>query len=462
MSIFVKIIYSMRFFLVSILIFMCSFISSAQSVGWLSLKSETDATAYIDGQFMSTVPATIALEAGTHELVVSKDMYYDMEQTVTIVPDSLVVVEVALTKKYSDVHVMIPTNVKASLDSSVITEADNPISLTYGEHVFTTSAIGCYDREYVVEVTEKTKYIILPEPVVIEGTLNVSSNANSATITINGQRYFKSFNEQLKVGDYFVSASAPGYETQERIVTVTENETTVVNFELEKVSSVKVKTNVENAHVFLNGEMLYENPFKVKLGQYTIQAVDDKGHSAQKKVDVSKAYSSYKLRIPYWSFPERDIIHIDLGVQIMPYIAFGFGVGFSLDNFINMDFHFTLGGKSNIGFIDSKGEFQWVTPIFSAEESLGYSINLHKHFRITPQVGFVGGGYKTPSSHFDFVDYYYGGEARIKTEYTFYNHIALHISPSYRFIYEYSGDPVMKKILGGFALKAGLTFYWGW
>ena len=447
----------MRFFLVSILIFMCSFISSAQSVGWLSLKSETDATAYIDGQFVSTVPATIALEAGTHELVVSKDMYYDMEQTVTIVPDSLVVVEVALTKKYSDVSVTIPTNVKAYLDSYVITEADNPISLTYGEHVFTTSAIGCYDTEYVVEVTEKTKYIILPEPVIIEGALNVSSNANSATITINGQRYFKSFNGQVKVGDYFVSASAPGYETQERIVTVTESETTVVNFELEKVSSVKVETNVDKSHIFLDGEMVYENPFEVKPGKYTIQAFDAEGHQAKKIVDVAEGYNICQLRIPYWSFSEWDI-HIDLGTQIMPYPAFGFGFGWNMYN-INMDYVFTLGGKANIGFVDSNREYQWFTPTYSFAYCLGYAIIMNDHFRLTPQVFFLLGGYKT--SYSEYSDDYMGGEVAMKCEYALDNHIAVHLSPSWRFVDVYSADPVLKKMLGGFSLRAGLTFYWG-
>ena len=452
-----------RFFLLSILCFISALVSYAQPVGWLSIESDIEAMAYIDGRFVSKVPSTIELEAGIHELVVSNDMYYDSEQTITIVPDSLVVVGVSLVKRYSDVYVQIPKNVKACLDSRVITEADNPISLTHGEHVFRMSAIGCYDRELVVSVTSETTSISLPDPIEIKGTLRVSTNVSSATISVNGQSCREPFNRQLKVGDYYVSVSAPGYATQEKIVTIIENETAVVDFELEKVSSVMVETNVANAYVFLDGEMLYENSFKVKPGQHTIMAVDDQGHSAQRKVDVSKAYNRYKLRIPYWSFPERDVIHIDLGVQIMPYPAFGFCVGFRPDNFINMDFHFTLGGKSNVAFIDSNGEYQWMTPIFSAEESLGYSINLHKHFRITPQVGFVGGCYKTLSPYLDFVDdYYYGGEARIKTEYTFYKHIALHISPSYRFIYENSGDPVMKKILGGFALRAGLTFYWGW
>jgi hypothetical protein len=259
------------------------------------------------------------------------------------------------------------------------------------------------------------------------------------------------------VGDYFVSASASGFEAQEKIVTVTENETIVVNFELEELSSVKVETNVDKSYVFLDGEMVYGNPFNVKPGKYEIQAFDSEGHQAKKMVDVYEGYNNYKLRIPYWSFSESDA-HIDLGAQILPYPAFGFGFGYNGDN-LNMDYVFTLGGKSNIGFVDSNGEYQWFTPTFSFAYVLGYAIIPHDHFRVTPQAFFLYGGYR--SSYSEYSDDYWGGEVAVKCEYALDKHIAVHLSPSWRFVDLNSADPVLKKMLGGFALRTGLTFYWG-
>ena len=55
----------------------CVFTSNAQSIGWLKVDTEQSsrgAYLYVDGQYVSDVPATVALTAGTHKVVVKKDL----------------------------------------------------------------------------------------------------------------------------------------------------------------------------------------------------------------------------------------------------------------------------------------------------------------------------------------------------------------------------------------------------
>lgn len=442
-----------RSFLLSMLFLTCSLILSAQPVGWLKIKSEIEAEVYVDGKFISVAPSTIALEPGDHNVVVSNKMYCDFEQSIAIVPDSLSILDVSLVKKYSDVYINIPKNTKVYLDSNLITESDSPISLTYGEHVFRISARGCYDKEVVVNVSADTKSIDLPTPYELKGYLHVCSNVDDVCFYIDGKQYYGEVVCELKAGDYYVSATASGYKTEEKIITIKSYQTTDARFDLEPVSEVKVETNVDDAFIFVDGEIVYENPFELRPGKYTIKAMNRSGKYARKNVNVAEGLNSYKLTIPYWSFSDLDI-HLGLGYQALPYSSFTMNLGWNLFN-VNTDFDVSIGGWPKVIY-----SAEYLKPTYTFDYAMGYAIIIRERLRVTPQAALLVGGYKTTedmAKDYNSSSVYMGGDFGVKFEYALLKHIAITASGYYRYIDEAD----LMDYLGGMNLKFGLVFYWG-
>lgn len=128
-----------KLFMTLVTAMLCAVIVNAQSVGWLKITTDEPskgAFLYVDGQYVSDVPATVALTAGAHKIAVKKDLYLDQELNVTIQANKVVEQSVNLVKNYSDVTISSPVSgASIYVDGIYVgSEKSKVVSLLYGDH----------------------------------------------------------------------------------------------------------------------------------------------------------------------------------------------------------------------------------------------------------------------------------------------------------------------------------------
>jgi hypothetical protein len=115
-------------------------------MGSLYVDSNVDeAFVYVDGSYQGTVPVSIDVPAGSHEVEVSADKYYGYTETVTVKANETTYVDAPLEEKPGTIYVESdPSGAEVYLDGSYQGTTPEDISATSGTHELTLR----YDRYY--------------------------------------------------------------------------------------------------------------------------------------------------------------------------------------------------------------------------------------------------------------------------------------------------------------------------
>ena len=315
-----------KLFVTFLMAFLSSFMVNAQSIGWLKVETGTSskgAYLYVDGQYVSDVPATVALTAGAHKIAVKKDLYLDQELNVTIQANKVVEQSVNLVKNYSDVTIFSPVSGASIYVDGVCvgSEKSKTVSLLYGDHKIKVACWGYKDYEGVVTVTSTTSSLTIPslEPKV--GYLVVNTNEKGAIVKADGKVI--GTQSSLRIGRYSVVVSKPGYTDYKQTVQVTEGQTTTVNASLEKLYNLNIVTDTSSADVRINGRMYTagEYPSKVVAGEYQV-SVEKEGYKTQTKTikyPEQESVARHYFTLPEYLFYYDDYFYLSFGVQAMRY-----------------------------------------------------------------------------------------------------------------------------------------------
>lgn len=481
-----------KLFTTFLMVALCAFVANAQGIGWVKVTTgvkSKGASLYVDGKYVSDIPATVALTEGTHKVVLKKNLYLDQEMNITVQANKIVDVGVDLIKNYSDVKITsVPPVALIYIDGTYVGIGnDMTLPILYGEHKIKVTHPEYYDYERTFTVTSNTSSLNLPALQPRIGYLVVNKNIENARVLANGEKI--SNKTAVRIGDYAVVVSSPGYTKYEQVVSVKDGMTTTVNAFLEKLYDLNIETNRTSPTIRVNGVgYAYENyPRQVVAGEYEV-SVEKKGYKTKtKKIKYpeQESVSTHYFKLPEYQFVSPNSFYVGWGAQAMRYAGIRFDIGGYIRN-INLEFTYTYGFKravvGNVPFyIDNYyGEPSYYelnyTPKGYFGITAGYGINIGTILKLTPQVGlgviaFTGdvitGGASAPN---DFVKFSTGAfNTALKLDFGFAKTCAYFLSPGYTVGFagkESLASTVMNinpdvrtKYVNGFNLSVGMRIY---
>ncbi|MDR1341701.1 MAG: PEGA domain-containing protein [Prevotellaceae bacterium] len=245
-------------------------VSLKPKFGKLTVKTNPEgADLYIDGGVdAKKSPFTdTMIRSGEHKIRAVKNLYQlsetrvtiadgeDKEHVVTLQPDFA---EITLVSEQGGTIFVDGVRKGASRWSGKLLAGLHKLEVKKNSHSTRTKEITV--------VAGNNQEIALPTMDPIYGKLNVRADVLDAAITIDGKLQnekapFKF--EKLLIGEYSVMLTAEGYKTQEKLVKVTEGETTSVEFkmeEAEQIARVSIRASVSGAAISVDGKSVGTAP----------------------------------------------------------------------------------------------------------------------------------------------------------------------------------------------------------
>lgn len=480
----------------------CVFTSNAQSIGWLKVdteKSSKGAYLYVDGQYVSDVPATVALTAGTHKVVVKKDLFLDKEMNITIQANKLVEQTINLVKNYSDVTILSPVSGASIYVDGVYVDntSRTEVALLYGAHKIKVTHPEYKPYEGSVTLSCDRTVLNIPSMEPRIGTLVVNSNQESVIIKVNDE--VVGSQSDLRIGRYTVVVSKPGYTEHKQIVNLADGETTTVNAWIEKLYDLNIEANPASSNLNINGiNYTYESyPRQVVAGEYQV-SVEKKGYKTQTKrikYPEHESVSRHYFNLPEYLFYSDNYFYIGIGAQAMRYAGIKLDMGGYISN-VNIELNYISGfRRAAVGNVGIYVENDYDEPTYYEYNykpknywgvMTGYGVKMGTRMRFTPQVGIGVMTYKTKKFSEAFNDFLYeNSEDEVKTGYEKFrtgalnfaakfdialtNGVALYFTPGYT--YGFAGkqtvawdimtinSDIRTKYASGFNLSLGVSFY---
>jgi predicted Ser/Thr protein kinase len=182
-------------------------------------------------------PSTINLTAGTHQVVVSKDGYDDLLQSVTIEGGKTRSLNAQLSAPTGEVTIITTTpGLDVLIDGKLIGPSPARKSLIAGDHRYAIRRPGAEPYENTFNLTSgEIKQIKVPlgGEVAATGIVDVHTAPLGATVSADGKVQGKTpINFSLTVGRHDLVISLSGYRQVEQVVEVTANGTFPLNIQL--------------------------------------------------------------------------------------------------------------------------------------------------------------------------------------------------------------------------------------
>ena len=272
--------------------------------GYINVTSEPEigALVFVDGKNVGTTPYKSGMiKSGLHTVKIVKEMYNEQEQTITVTDGNTTDVKLAMSAKFVNVTVQTDSESDIYIDNKKVGKGSWTGRLYDGDHVFEAKkASHRTSTKNARIILGKDEKIIIPDPVPIYGSLNVTSNPMGASIIVDGKDYGTTprvINKVL-IGKHSIKIDKKGCNPETREVDVTENTMIDVNVTLSVGESVTITTTPSNAKIYIDGQQAGVSPLKTVLsyGNHTISAQKGK-KSAYKSISISKYVSTCHLTL---------------------------------------------------------------------------------------------------------------------------------------------------------------------
>jgi len=251
------------------------------------------AQVFIDGNSIGVTPVKdYEVNEGTHTIVLKKDGYNDVSDTVSIQKDENVTRQYTLNKAVTTGTVSItsiPDGAKVYIDGNFV--GTTPLTgyiLSIGEHNIKATKDGYedYNGTFTISAQDinKTISIALTKTVqsntsyvVTTGKLYVNSSPAGADIYLNGK--LKGNTPQtftLNPGTYTVKISKDGYVPYTQTIEVKKSGSYTISKQLVKYATINITTNPPYATVYINGIKVGSSPlffYRIAPGHYTLRIV---------------------------------------------------------------------------------------------------------------------------------------------------------------------------------------------
>jgi uncharacterized membrane protein len=281
--------------IVGILIAACLFVSykiisrPKEKAQLFVSTSPTGASLTIDGKSMGPTQKagiSVAVESGTHHIVVEKEGYLRNEQDVSVHPGEKKSVAVTLEKRGVD---FAEVRITTTPDQAVVFVDGNrkgrtPLSLkniTPGEHSLTISKGGYEERNEQITVASGKKkdleYVLISKQQ--PAALLVNTSPSGAQLTVDGTQVGKTpaSIQDITPGGHSLTLSKEGYQTRSERVSIASGEKKSVEYPLTPIpiqeATLYVNTSPPGAVVTVDGMQGGRTPTylrRLSIGEHVI------------------------------------------------------------------------------------------------------------------------------------------------------------------------------------------------
>ncbi len=267
---------------------------------------------FIDGQQRGATPLVLdGLEVGEHlvEIRSPGDGYKPFAETVVITANQRVTLDASIRIAPDLGSLRVITNVPGAIIN--LDGADIGVSpaakggLTPGEHVVIARAPGYEPVEQTVTVVagrERVASIRFTTTSTDVARILVRANVPNASITIDGEEYGAPpvTIEPAELGTHTIVVRAPGYREVRRTCSVGRARNCEIYAELFPLGvPVRIETNVPDAQLFVDGELLGPIPWEGDLspGSHRIEVRAEGYHTHTEQVRLEKSMTMRVIQV---------------------------------------------------------------------------------------------------------------------------------------------------------------------
>lgn len=389
-----------RLLSVSLALLVCVTVQ-AQSVGWLQVDrtaTSEGAELYVDGKYITDVPAKITLSVGKHNVIFKKPLYRDYNTSVNIINGQTSTLSIEMQKNFNHVTISAPLDAQILLDGNLIGMSNWSGNLLVGEYTLEASKKGYLTHTIKLNVQAgESMAVKIPELMPIKGQLTVGCNMDNCKVYID-KRFVGTtpFTTSLVIGDHCVSVTLPDGSTQEKMVTIVDDRTTTVNFEGQAMYPVSFKSNVSAGTVQIDGRLydFSDIPYALPAGKHNVRVTSEGYKRYNRTINVKEGSNTNYFKLKKYMFGQglnASGLYANVGYQVTRCPGLEWGVG-----------SYILGLNTEIsGALGTNGY-----PNYWAFK-FGWALPMGTRMRLTPQLGF---GQSTAKD-----DYYDGYKCNVFT-----------------------------------------------
>ena len=278
-----------------------------KNAGYLQVTLDPpDAQLLINGQAYQPT-GKIALAPGAYQVVVTKNGYLEQRDEVQIKIGQTVTRHYTLTKNAATLQVQVsPANAQLLINKEDYSGRSS-IELPPGTYKIEVLAKGFYPQSATIQL--KRGQVIRKEFNLQQmlGSLRFSVTPVFANVRLmrNG-RTVQSWQglkllKDLPVGEYLIEASANGYSTERKTITIRDKQTTSVEIKLRKgvfftgtarrtsaTGRLKLNATPPDAQITVDGKPIPDTYLILPVGSYTVRCEKSGYYAQEKKVHISR------------------------------------------------------------------------------------------------------------------------------------------------------------------------------
>lgn len=250
----------------------------------------------LSGMTLTTPDTLLDYPAFPYSVTITKFRHTTIDTILTVHPGEMISHHITMTPGWGDVIIKVgPTDAEVFIDNEYSGIGDQNFmgdakGIDVGQHIISIRRDNYYVQEQTVEVLsgELTNLDYKLKPML--GVLKVET-PQGATLHIDGNAIGTTpHTDTLLSGSYQIMLSAEGYLEVSKTITITENNITYVNEELQRSRRVKITSEPAQAEIYLDGNYVATTPATIVLGYGANQLKLRKAkyHDLHKNVQVGK------------------------------------------------------------------------------------------------------------------------------------------------------------------------------
>ena len=272
-------------------------------------SSPQGADVYLDGENTGkTTPCTLTeILSGNHELRLRKENYTPQSKEVTVSDGQTSSVTLSLAARFAHVTITSLPGASIKINNEVKGRGSFTGNLVEGLYEVEVSLASHRTATKQIEVFPGVSQTVEITPTPIYGSLDVMTTPMEVNVTINGKNYGQTplTIEELLIGEYDVELSKPGYATETRHVTITENTSASINATLQSGRSVTIATDKSGDEIFVDGVRVGVSPCAVELAFGTHKITAQRGEKTTiKNITVEQDAGAIAVSLAFGLSPK--------------------------------------------------------------------------------------------------------------------------------------------------------------
>ncbi|MHC1705203.1 MAG: PEGA domain-containing protein [Tenuifilaceae bacterium] len=201
------------------------------------------------------------LEAGDHVITIKKPLFKPSTQKISIVVGQTTNVNLKMESGYANLEVQLPSNANLYINNDYKTMGSWSGKIDAGIYTLEARSDNHITAKQDIELVAGDNKTVTLAPYPINGTLEVLSKPNGATVLLNGKEIGTTpfTKDKILIGDYSLTIKKPGYNSVTKTIKIINNKTTEVNETL--YSELNIRLSADNC--------LYEAKYERKEDRIT-------------------------------------------------------------------------------------------------------------------------------------------------------------------------------------------------